>query len=171
MEYILVLLAAAARILPHPPNMTPVAAIALFGGIFLSRRFALLYPLMIMAASDLILYALLGVPRFLPEGLFVYGSFLITGCLGLWCRKHLKIGLLYLICLVSSLQFFLLTNFGTWLMSGLYPRTTAGLLQCYTLAVPFFKNTLLGDLFWFSLLLGAYHLVHRRVPLRQRLTS
>lgn len=166
MEYFLILLVALLRILPHPPNVTPVAAIALFGGAYLSRRFALLYPLMIMVFSDLILNPLLGVPLILPESLFVYGSFLITGFLGLWCRSRRHIGVLYLASVVSSVQFFILTNFGTWLVSGMYSKDIAGLLQCYTMAIPFFRNSLVGDLVWVSLLLGAHRLSRRLVPVR-----
>ena len=166
MEYILVLLAALARILPHPPNVTPVAALALFGGVYLSRRFALVYPLLIMALSDLVLNPMLGVPPILPESLFVYGSFLITGCIGLAFRRYGKGGFLILASLLSSIQFFIVTNFGTWLVSGLYPRNIAGFLQCYTMALPFFRNSVVGDLFWFSILLGAYYFSHRVLPRR-----
>lgn len=161
MDYFLILCVALARILPHPPNVTPVASLALFGGAFLSRRFALFYPFLIMVFSDLLLNALLGIPIVLLESLFVYGSFFITGGIGLWCRSRRRLGMMYLASLVSSLQFFIVTNFGTWFVSGLYPKNPAGLLQCYTMAIPFFRNSLLGDLFWISVLLGAYQLSHR----------
>ena len=166
MDYFLILVAALFRIVPHLPNVTPVAAIALFGGAYLSRRFALLYPLCIMGLSDLILNPLLGVPLMLPESLFVYVSFLITGLLGLLCRSRRRLGTLYLVSIVSSIQFFILTNFGTWFVSGMYSKDITGLLYCYTVAIPFFRNTLVGDLFWFSLLVGAYQLGRRLIPLR-----
>ena len=168
MDYLLILFAAIARILPHPPNVTPVAAMALFGGAYLSRRYALAYPLMVMALSDCVLNLFFGVSWFLPESLFVYGSFLIAGFFGLWCRSRRNIGVLYLVCLASSIQCYLVTNFGTWLVSGLYPKNGTGLLQCYLAGVPFFRNSLVGDLFWFSLLLGAYHLAYRLISVRTR---
>jgi len=171
MEYVLIFLVALTRILPHPPNVTPVAALALFGGAYLPKRFALIYPLVIMALSDLILNPMLHVPLFIPESLFVYGSFLITGLLGLWCRPRRHLGLLVLASVASSIQFYLVTNFGTWLVSGLYPKDMAGLLWCYTMAIPFFRNTLFGNLFWFSLLWVAYSLAYRLIPLRRARTS
>ncbi len=170
MDYVLILLAALLRIFPHPPNVTPVAALALFGGAYLSRRFALVYPLVIMALSDLVLNPFYGVPPVIPESFFVYGSFLITGSLGLWCRSRRSIGILYLATVVSSIQFYLITNFGTWLVGILYPRTLSGLLQCYIYALPFFRMSLIGDLFWFSILLGGYHLSHRLL-VRGRLSA
>lgn len=170
MEYFLIVIAALLRILPHPSNVTPVAAIALFGGTYLSKRFALLYPLVIMVLSDLVLNPMYGLPPLIPESPFVYGSFLITGLVGLWCRSRRSIGVLYLAAVASSIQFYLITNFGTWLVSPLYPHTPGGLLQCYTMAIPFFRNTLLGNLFWLSLLLGSYQLAHRtRVAYRRAL--
>lgn len=168
MDYFLIGVAALLRILPHPPNVTPVAAMALFGGAYLSRRFALAYPLFVMALSDILLGPLLGIPPFIPESVFVYGSFLVTGLLGLWCRSRRHVGMLYLASLIASIQFFLATNFGTWLVSGLYPRDVEGLLACYTMALPFFRNSLFGDLFWLTLLLGAYRLSHRLIPARLR---
>lgn len=170
MEYFLIFIVALSRVLPHPPNVTPVAALALFGGTFLSRRFALVYPLVIMILSDLVLNPFYGLPPVIPESLFVYGSFFLTGLLGLWCRSHRHIAILYLAILASSIQFFLVTNFGTWLVSPLYPHTLGGLLQCYTMAIPFFRNTLLGNLFWFSVLWGTYPLAHRLISHRSRIS-
>ena len=166
MDYVLILVAALLRIFPHPPNVTPVASIALFGGAYLSRRFALLYPLCIMVLSDVFLNPMLGVPLVLPESFFVYMSFLITGCLGLLCRSRRSVGALYLAALASSVQFFILTNFGTWLVSGMYSKNIPGLLECYTMAIPFFRYSLAGDLVWVSLIVGAYRLSRRLVPLR-----
>ena len=167
MEYFLVFLAALARVLPHPPNVTPVGTIALFGGAFLSRRWALLYPLAIMTVSDALLRSVWGVPTFFPESLFVYGSFVIGGLLGFGYRtQHSRLPL-WAFSLVNSVQFFLLTNFGTWLSSGMYPQNVPGLLDCYTLALPFFRNTVLGDLAWLSLLAGAYHLSRRLLLVRR----
>ena len=166
MDYLLILTAALLRILPHPPNVTPVAAIALFGGAYLSRRFALLYPLCILFLSDLVLNSLLGLPFFLPESFFVYVSFLITGLLGLGCRFRRHLGVLYLVSLVSSVQFFILSNFGTWFVSGMYSKDAAGLLQCYTMAIPFFRNSVAGDLVWISFIVGAYHFSRRLLPVR-----
>ncbi len=169
MEYLLILLAALARVVPHPSNVTPVAAMALFGGAFLSRRFALLYPLAVMLISDLILNLFVyDIPIFIPESFLVYASFLITGGLGIWCRNRRTLGVLVGVSFASSVQFFLLTNFGTWLFSGLYPQTGAGLVQCYTFALPFFQQSVLGDLFWLSCLLGAHRIASRWLPARIR---
>ncbi|MBI4436039.1 MAG: hypothetical protein HY590_01275 [Candidatus Omnitrophica bacterium] len=171
MEYVLIVLAALVRVLPHPPNVTPVGAIALFGGAYLSRRFALLYPLAIMALSDFVLNPMYGLPLMIPETPFVYGSFLITGCLGLWCRRYRSAAILYLASLISSILFYLITNFGTWLVSGLYPKNATGLLQCYVMAIPFFRNSLIGNFLWLSILLGVYRLAHRFLSDRSRASA
>lgn len=152
----LILAATLLRILPHPANVAPLAAMALAGGVYLDRRYALIVPLLAMIISDMII----GFHTTIP---FVYGSFLLIGIAGLWLRTHKSLGTVVGATLASSLLFFIVTNFGVWLTGGgwYYPRTWVGLVECYTLAIPFFRNTLVGDLASVAVLFGAFELFER----------
>ena len=155
----IILAAVAARLLPHPPNCTPVAALALFGGAsFASKRAALLVPLAGLFLSDLVLgfYAITPV---------VYGSFAIIVCLGFWLRRRQNIWCIAGASIVGALLFFVLTNFGVWAFDTLYPKTWAGLADCYVAAIPFFRNTLTSDLFYSALLFGGLVLAEKRWPI------
>src|SRR5581483_6162335 len=135
---VLIALGAASRLLPHPPNVTPIAAMALLGGAGLKRWQAFLAPLAALFVSD----AVIGFHGGMP---FVYGCFLATAWMGTRLaedRAALRVGTA---CLASSILFFVVTNFGTWLTSGMYPHTGAGLAACYTAAIPFFRYSVLGD--------------------------
>ena len=148
---IIILFAVALRILPHPPNFAPIAGMALFGGAYLNKRYALIAPLVAMFISDIFL-------GFHSGMLFVYGSFLIIGLLGVWLRKNKNMKTITLATFFSSFIFFAITNFGVWLAGGLYPRTIEGFVQCYFYAIPFFRNTILGDLFYVGIFFGCYEL-------------
>lgn len=145
---LLIVFAAVSRMIPHPPNFTPIAAMALFGGVYLDRRYSILLPLAAMLVSDYFI----GFHRTMP---FVYGSFLLIGLLGLWLKNHKKVHWIVGASLTSSVLFFIVTNFGVWLMGG-YPPSFAGLVECYVAAIPFFRNTVLGDLFYVAVLFGLY---------------
>ncbi|MHC4324702.1 MAG: DUF6580 family putative transport protein [Planctomycetota bacterium] len=163
--------AAAMRLLPHPPNMTPIAAMALFGGVyFANRRTAFLVPLAAMFLSDLALgffvYDFGWFHWFMP---FVYAGFVVTVCLGLLIRHRLTPLVVGGTALISSVLFFIITNFGVWLTGGLYPKTLAGLAGCYVAAIPFFRNTLAGNAFYSLVLFGGFALAQRYLPvLRER---
>lgn len=149
---ILVAAAALSRLLPHPPNFAPVAAAALFAGAVLPRRWSLVVPFGAMLLSD----ALIGFYQ-LPVMLSVYSSFLLVVLLGSWAaRQKKRAESVVLASLSGSVIFFLVTNFAVWAWGGLYPRTAAGLLASYTMAVPFFRNTLAGDLFYTAVIFGFY---------------
>ena len=129
----LLVLAVKTRLLPHPPNVTPIAAIALFGGCNIKdKNLAFVLPLLCMFLTDLFL----GFHMIMP---FVYLSFMCISYIGINSEKITN-GTIF----GSSLLFFLVTNFGVWFFG--YPNTLAGLVSCYTLALPFFVNTIIGDL-------------------------
>jgi hypothetical protein len=154
----MILVAALSRLLPHPPNFTPIAALALFGGAqFANPRAAFLVPLVAMLLSDLIL----GFTNLTPV---IYGCFALTVCLGFWVRRRRDVGRIAVAALAGSLLFFVITNFAVWAASGLYPRTLAGLVECYIAALPFFRNTLAGDLFYSAILFGGLKLAERQLP-------
>jgi len=129
----LLVLAVITRLLPHPPNVTPIAAIALFGGCNIKdKNLAFIVPLLCMFITDLFL----GFHVIMP---FVYLSFMCISYIGINSKKITNGTILG-----SSLLFFLVTNLGVWYLG--YPNTLAGLVSCYTLALPFFVNTIIGDL-------------------------
>jgi hypothetical protein len=140
-----------ARLAPHAPNFTPVAASALFAGAVLrSRTLALAVPLAAMVISDLLIgwhdWRLMGV---------VYASLALPALLGMWGRARAAIVLVPL-ALSSSLLFFATTNFAVWAFSGMYAHDLHGLVHCYVAALPFLQNTVIGDMFWTTLLFGAW---------------
>jgi hypothetical protein len=149
----LILVAALSRLLPHPDNFTPIAAMALAGGVYFEKRFALIIPLAALVISDFFI-------GFHNTVLFVYGSFILIGIMGLWLKSHKKFFPVVGTALLSSILFFVITNFGVWVTGGgwFYPRTWQGLVDCYIMAVPFFRNTLVGDMVFTGILFGLFEL-------------
>ncbi|HEY8966426.1 MAG TPA: DUF6580 family putative transport protein [Candidatus Methylacidiphilales bacterium] len=159
---LLVLAAAAARLAPHPDNFTPVAAMALFGGArFADKRAAFLVPLAAMVLSDCVL----GFTAVAP---FVYGAFALTVLLGFALREKGGIARLAGAGIAAAVLFFVVTNGAVWLVSGLYPKTAAGFVDCLIAGVPFFRNTLLGTLAYEAVLFGGFALAERRFPALRR---
>lgn len=156
---VLIILAVAVfRILPHPPNVSPIAAMALFGGAYLAdKRLAFLVPFLALLLSDLIL----GLHDTM---LYVYGGFALTVVIGFWIQKQVNVGRVVVATIGASFLFFLLTNFGVWFTSGLYPMTPDGLMQAYIAGIPFFQNSLLGNLVFTALLFGGFAALQRNVP-------
>src|SRR5438128_8384087 len=113
----LILAAATSRLIPHPPNFSPIGAMALFGGAcFAQKRWAFILPIAALLLSDLAL----GLYRLMPV---VYGSFALIVCLGFCLRRHRKAVPIAGAALTSSVLFFVLTNFGVWALGSLYPKT------------------------------------------------
>ena len=154
-----IVVAAALRLIPHPPNFTPIGAMALFSGAYLGRRGVIAFaaPLGALLLSDLVL----GFYRGMPTVYFSVAIIVVLGWLALQRVSPLRIGAA---AIASSILFFVVTNFGMWLSSGFYPRTLAGLEACYVAAIPFFQNTLAGDLFYSTLLFGGFAVLERMVP-------
>lgn len=157
MTYLLIAAAALCRIAPHPPNVAPLAAMALLGGAYLPKKQAFLFPLLAMALSDIFL----GWHSTLP---FVYGSFLLTVFLGRRLAGERSPGGVLRACLTGSFAFFIITNFGVWLTQSLYSKDPAGLAACYAAAIPFYRNTMLGDLFFTAVLFSIEALASRAHP-------
>ncbi len=142
----------AARLLPHAPNFTPVGALALFVGMYANKnRWSLLLPLGVMFLSDLFIgfyeIKLMAV---------VYASFLGYSLLGLLVAKKKNILTAFLASIGGATIFYLTTNFAVWAFSSWYPHTLWGLMMSYTLALPFFKNTLVGDIFFTGVFFCSY---------------
>jgi len=144
------------RIIPHAPNFTPVAAIALFGATFLpNRRLALIMPLALIIVSDLFI----GLHDIV---IYTWGSVVLASLLGLGLRHSRKTTTVLFGSLASSALFYLVSNFGVW-AAGWYPPTAEGLLQCYIAGIPFFRNFLAGTLLYSAAFFGTYALAARAV--------
>jgi hypothetical protein len=153
-----ILVAAALRLVPHPPNFSPIDAMALFSGAYLGRRaLAFAAPLGALLLSDLVL----GFYHGQATVYFSVALIVMIGMAALTRRSALRVGAA---AIASSILFFVITNFGMWLFSGFYPRTFPGLEACYIAAIPFFQNTIAGDLFYAALLFGGFRLAELLMP-------
>ena len=162
---LMVVLAALSRLLPHPPNVAPIAGMALFGAGYYSKKYwAYLIPIAAMWMSDLILNNVLfaqyfdGFVWFYSGSLFTYGAFALIVLLGSYTLRKKNIGTIIFSALGASVIFFLLSNFGVWLTSPLYAKSWAGLTTCYVAAIPFLQNTMVGDLAYTAVLFGLFEL-------------
>ena len=155
---VITLVGAVMRLIPHPDNVTPLVAIALFGGTLLTGAWALIVPLAAIMLSD----ALLGFHRAIP---FTWGSVLLIALLGLWVRRRAGWRRILVGSLLSSTLFFVITNFGVWAAGHgqWYSRTWAGLAECYAVAIPFYRQALLGDVAYAGILFGAYRVAATRM--------
>ena len=154
--FVLIVLAAASRLLPHPPNFAPVAAIGLFAGAFAGRRHSWMVAFGALLASDVVLGFYHPVSMFWNYLAFAACLLLGSG----WLLRSRTFGRIAGAVLASAATFFLLSNFGMW-ASGYYPRTWAGLVECYLAAVPFFRNTLASDVLYSAVLFGGHALLSR----------
>ncbi len=156
------------RFIPHWPNFTPVAAMALFGGAYLGRKhLAFIIPFGAMFLSDLVL----GLHK---DMWAVYLAFGLTVLIGSLVRKNIRFTSIFGASVAASVLFFFLTNFAAWLSSPMYPQTFAGLMQSYiaglaffnngSLGISFFINELAGGLFYNMLFFGAYALGKNFIP-------
>jgi len=128
---------------------------ALFGGVHLNKKRAFIIPLVIMFLSDLFI----GFDS-LQMRIFVYGSFLITVLIGRLLKNNLSYKNIILASFASSTIFFIVTNFAVWAFTPLYLKNIDGLFNCFIMALPFFRNTLLGDLFYTGAIFASYRLAN-----------
>jgi hypothetical protein len=154
LAFALIAFAVMNRLLPHPANFAPIAAVALFGGAILPRKWAVFLPLAAMIISDLFI----GLH---PLILFTWGSFALIAWLSSKFLKNINPLSVGIASIGGSLLFFLVSNFGVWVEGRLYALTFEGLVSCCYNALPFFRNTLLGDLFYSTVLFGSYAFVYR----------
>ena len=161
----MILVAALARLVPHPPNMTPIGAMALFGGAcFLDRRMAYLLPMVAMLLSDLVLgFTRYGIWSLLAIQPVVYACFLATTALGQCIRDRRSVWQVGAAALAGSVLFYEVTNFAVWAGGHLYPLTASGLATCYIEAIPFFRNSLVGDAAFTAILFGGLAMLENRL--------
>ena len=154
----MILFAAIMRIVPHPWNLAPLGAMALFSGaVIRNRAMAFVFPLLAMLAGDLFI----GFHILMPV---VYFSFVISTAIGFWLRERRSVVRVGGAVLLGAIQFFLITNLGVWIFLNSYPKTFTGLGACYVAGVPFFWNTLAGDVCYSALLFGGLFLAERTFP-------
>ena len=151
---IMILLAVASRIIPHPPNFTPIAALGLFSGAYLRMQKFWLVPIAALLLSDM------AIGFYNPLVMaFVYGAFVLCAFLGrALLSERRTVLMLGGATLSGAILFFVVSNLGDWLSGLNYPLTWQGLLDCYAMAIPFFGNTLFGDLFYVVCLFGIFEL-------------
>ncbi len=154
--FILIIVAVFSRLIPHPWNLTAVGSVALFAGAYLRpRSLALAVPLLGFLITDLIL----GVHNTM---FFTYGAVALCSVLGILFLQKPRPASVLGMSLASSLIFFTLSNFGVWLVGGLYPMTLQGLLNCFVMALPFAQGQILGDLLHSAILFGSYAVLVKR---------
>jgi hypothetical protein len=153
-----ILLAATLRLVPHPPNFAPIGAMSLFSGAYLGRRaLAFVAPLGATLLADLVL-------GFYPGMWVQYFAVVLVVLIGWAALTRVSAVRIGIAALASSVVFFVVTNFGVWALSGMYAHTLAGLSACYVAAIPFFQNTVAGDLFYATLLFGGFRIAELLVP-------
>jgi hypothetical protein len=159
----MILAAAVMRLVPHWPNFTPVAALALFSGTYVNRKYlAFLIPLFALFLGDIVL----GLHEYMVP---VYASFILTVLIGFAIKKKTNVFTIVLSSVASSLLFFLITNFASWIQSPLiYDQTFNGLMTCYIAGLPFFLNGILGDLFYNGVLFGGLFFAISKIPALQK---
>ena len=155
---VMIVLAAVARIAPHPWNFTPIGAMALFSGaMFRDRRIAFALPLAALFAGDIFT----GLYRLMPV---IYASFLMNVVIGRWLAAHRSVARIGGAVFLGALQFFLVTNFAMWRAYDTFPHTLAGLGACYLTGLPLFGNTLAGDAVYATLFFGVFALAEQQWP-------
>ena len=141
------------RVVVHTANFTPVLSLALLGGMYLKGRQAVLVPLALMIISDCMI-------GFHNAMFFTWGSIILISVLGLHIKEKKSVATVLGSSICSALIFFVVTNFGSWL--AFYPHTTAGLRQCYILAIPFFRSTLVSSVSYSLVFYSAYEWLLKR---------
>jgi hypothetical protein len=149
------------RLLPHIPNFAPIGALALFAGMYATNKSWLLAPLAAMIVSDFII----GFDKWQITAV-IYGSFLVYALLGIVVKNNKSLLTTVGGTFAGALFFYISTNFAVWAFSGIYPHTLQGLILCYEMALPFFRGTLMGDLFYVVAFVGAYELAYKLLASR-----
>jgi hypothetical protein len=161
----MIIVAAAASLVPHPPNFTPLAAIALFAGAHLDRRAAFALAIGSLLVRDMIL----GVHVLMPV---IYACYAFNVFLGSWLNGKHSPARIVRTSLIGSIAFFIVTNFASWIAFDTFSKTADGLLACYLAGIPYFRNTVASDLIYSLAMFGLFALAQSRIPsLRQTTAS
>jgi hypothetical protein len=170
----IILVAALTRLLPHPMNFTPLGAMALFGGAYFGRNgIGLLITMLAWLLSDFILNNFVydsgsNIIWFTEGATFIYGSIMLIYLLGSRLLSKPSWSKVIMGSTLASMLFFIITNFGVWIGGGMYPLNYEGLFACYIAAIPFFQNTLAGDLVYSAALFLIFEKILRTQLLLDR---
>lgn len=154
MAYIIILIGAVLRVVPHAANFAPIGAIALFGGVYLSKRWSLAIPLAAMIVSDFFI----GFDS-VSSRLTVYGAFALIGLVGMLVAKRKNFATVIGGSLAASAIFFVVTNFAYFYPTKMYPHNWQGIVAAYTAGIPFVRNTVISDFVYVAAFFGSYELV------------
>ncbi|MGD1845855.1 MAG: DUF6580 family putative transport protein [Salibacteraceae bacterium] len=167
--FVFIALIVLARVMPHLPNFTPVAAAGLFLAFAFGRKVGIAVVGLGMVVTDLffaggyqmglMISVYIGLMLPVVFGPFLHRLYHSNADIATWKRgimRTLQIGGL---ATAGAVIFFLVSNFGVWFFSSIYPATVEGLVSCYVMALPFFKNSLMGDLFYSGAFFGIYYLL------------
>jgi len=162
----LIAIAVIGRLIPHASNITPLYAVALFACAVFPKRWAIVVPVVAMIASDLMI-GMHATVMFTWTGMLAFAAF------GYGIRESRTTTKIVGSALAGSIVFFIWTNFGHWLTMGMYPMNGAGLAACYTAALPFFRNSTLGNLAFSGALFAAYewYRVRKAAKVAQAVTA
>lgn len=150
----LVLFGILMRFVPHMPNATPIAAIAIVSSLYLGKKWAIILPVAVLLLSDV----MIGMYDWRIM-LSVYGSFVLIGCISWVCKKYNSFLSIGASVISSSLIFFLITNSAVWLFSPWYEKTISGLFYSFELGIPFLRNMLIGDIVYSVTLIAVFETV------------
>ena len=164
---IIILMAAFTRIMPHPPNFSPMAAIGLFGAAHFAKKWqAFFIPLIGIWLSDLVINNFIyrsldaNIVWFYNGFYWQYISYVLIIFTGLFIfNKGVSLSKTFGSIVGSSGIFFLVSNFGVWAGGGMYPKNLAGLINCYIAGIPFMNNTIISDFLFTTVLFGSYYLL------------
>ena len=154
--YILITLGFFMRLIPHVPNIVPIAAIVIFAGAYLDKRIVPWLPLAIMALSDLII----GVHQTM---FFTWGAFILIGFMATRLKDNRTMLNMFGGTVLAAIAFFIISNFGAWLVMKEYPLTANGLFVCYVRAIPFFRNALVSNVVFIFVFSGVYEFAKKHV--------
>ena len=168
---IITIIAAFFRLIPVMPNFSPLGAAALFGAAHFSKKYqAVIVPLFAVWLSDLFINNILyrdlfpGLTLFYGGFYWQYGSYLLISLGGIYIFDKVTIPRIFTASLSASVLFFIVSNFGCWFASPLYPQNIEGLIACYTAGIPFFKGTLLGNLFYSAIIFSSFYALQMLYP-------
>ncbi|TNE78902.1 MAG: hypothetical protein EP332_13020 [Bacteroidetes bacterium] len=164
-----IVLAALSRLIPHPMNFTPIAAIAMFGAAYLERKsIAFIIPILSIYLSNLVIdnvmYQHDSFVWMAPSFPWVAGSLVLISLMSQFTLNKVSAGRVLGSSLAASVIFFIISNFGMWQGSGIYSHDMTGLVMCYNAAIPFFGWTVAGDLVYTTAMFGGFALMQSRLP-------
>lgn len=154
----LIIFSLTTRLLPHPPNMTSITGLSLLAGSTIKNKFFFIIPVFVLFLSDIFL----GFHKTIP---FVYGSYIAISFIGKFIKPFDNVKRLILFSISSSILFFLITNFGVWITSPMYTKNIQGLLNSYIMGIPFFRNTVFGDIIFTFVYFYGYRYISLFQPL------